>query len=176
MEAIFYANYVIEYSNNNNIEINNLKLQKILYFSNVKKLLESGELLFDESMEKWKYGPVIPSVYHEYKKYGAFPISNKNIVKEIYIFPEKGSLDFSINIKYYDSSELTIDEKNILEATIQNFKNFTPFELVDLTHEHDPWKKSEKEIKEGVQGLKYTTEELLEYFNSNEEVMKWENN
>ncbi|WP_136264516.1 type II toxin-antitoxin system antitoxin SocA domain-containing protein, partial [Streptococcus pyogenes] len=56
MHALFVANYIIEYSNKKGYKINNLKLQKLLYFVNVRNILENGAPLFEESMEKWKYG------------------------------------------------------------------------------------------------------------------------
>ena len=75
--ALFVANYIIEYSNNMGDEMNNLKLQKLLYFINARFLVEENRSLFEENFEKWKFGPVIPSVYHEYKSCGAFGISSE---------------------------------------------------------------------------------------------------
>ena len=81
---LFIANYIIEYSNDKSYSINNLILQKILYFANVIKIVDTKNPLFEEQMEKWKYGPVVPSVYHEYKRFGAFQITKQDIVKESY--------------------------------------------------------------------------------------------
>ncbi len=60
--ALFVANYIIEYSNNKNYEINNLKLQKLLYFVNVRNIVENDVELFSEKMEKWKYSFIFYSV------------------------------------------------------------------------------------------------------------------
>lgn len=43
--ALFIANYIIEYSNEKGYSINNLKLQKLLYFVNVSNLVTNKEPL-----------------------------------------------------------------------------------------------------------------------------------
>ncbi|SUO62406.1 phage protein [Streptococcus pyogenes] len=53
MHALFVANYIIEYSNKKGYKINNLKLQKLLYFVNVRNILENGAPLLKRV---WKSG------------------------------------------------------------------------------------------------------------------------
>ncbi|WP_172507385.1 Panacea domain-containing protein, partial [Enterococcus faecalis] len=65
--AMYVADYIIDYCNKHDIEINNLKLQKVMYYLQAKSLVETNEPLIDEELQKWKYGPVVPTVYHEYK-------------------------------------------------------------------------------------------------------------
>lgn len=48
----------------------NMKLQKMLYYQQGFHLAYFGTPLFDEEIEAWMYGPVVPSVYDEYKSYG----------------------------------------------------------------------------------------------------------
>ena len=48
----------------------NMKLQKMLYYQQGFHLAYFGEPLFDEEIEAWMYGPVVPSVYDEYKSNG----------------------------------------------------------------------------------------------------------
>ena len=48
----------------------NMKLQKMLYYQQGFHLAYFGTPLFDEEIEAWMYGPVVPSVYDEYKNYG----------------------------------------------------------------------------------------------------------
>ena len=50
--------------------INPLKLQSLLYFANGYYMAENlGQALVNEYFEAWDYGPVIPSVYYEFKEY-----------------------------------------------------------------------------------------------------------
>src|SRR5688572_18511108 len=50
--------------------ISNLKLQKLLYYAQGFHLAEHGRALFEERIEAWQHGPVIPTVYPEFKDYG----------------------------------------------------------------------------------------------------------
>ncbi|EGT1937145.1 DUF4065 domain-containing protein, partial [Listeria monocytogenes] len=53
------------------------KLQKMLYYAYAWTLTLTNEKeddlsnkLFPEKFEAWVHGPVIPEIYHEYKRYG----------------------------------------------------------------------------------------------------------
>lgn len=50
--------------------ISPMKAQKLVYFAHGYVLCETREPLLDELFEAWKFGPVLPSLYHECKKYG----------------------------------------------------------------------------------------------------------
>ena len=50
--------------------ITNLKLNKLVYFA-YAFFLRNGCKLFDDPIEAWPYGPVIPDVYHAYKSHGS---------------------------------------------------------------------------------------------------------
>ena len=52
-----------------NISVTPMKLQKLIYFLYREYAQESGEQLFSEQFETWKYGPVLPSVYYEFQGY-----------------------------------------------------------------------------------------------------------
>lgn len=56
--ALFIANYIIEYSNEKGYSINNLKLQKLLYFVNVSNLVTNKEPLFEEKMKNGSTAPL----------------------------------------------------------------------------------------------------------------------
>lgn len=172
--SLFIANYIIEYSNDKGYSINNLILQKILYFANVIKIVDTKNPLFEEQMEKWKYGPVVPSVYHEYKRFGAFQITKQDIVKEYFHFEniENNSLG-NIKICKYQPQDIPELDTNLLKKVIDRFSDVNIFDIVEKTHKQEPWKKYEKLINDGVQGIKYTNEEILNYFNNHPEELEW---
>lgn len=72
------SNYIIELANQNNKEITNFGLQKILYFTFIIAIQQGYELLmkniYDEPFVVWRYGPVVNSVYKEYSTYGSLNI------------------------------------------------------------------------------------------------------
>ena len=77
-KATDIANYFIWKARKEGKPISNKKLQKLLYYSQAWHLvLDDGKPLFDEDFEAWVHGPVIPSIYQKYKKYGFNPIDKK---------------------------------------------------------------------------------------------------
>ena len=44
-------------------QITQMKLHKLLYYAAGWHLGFTGEPLFDEDIEAWQYGPVVPSIY-----------------------------------------------------------------------------------------------------------------
>ena len=65
------SRHVINYSNTQDYGISNLKLQKILYFIQAFFLVSTPEQCFEEKIEAWDFGPVVPEAYREYKQYGS---------------------------------------------------------------------------------------------------------
>ena len=114
--AAHIANYILRYFHVNKLEITHLKLQKLLYIAYGWNLVLNKEhpRLFDESIQAWKLGPVIPSVYYYYK-------NQKEIGDEDYIFSFD---DESI------PSKIPVIDKNddqtlkIVNAVIEKYKNF----------------------------------------------------
>lgn len=74
-ESKAVANYFLSLAKNDCIDVSPMKLLKILYYAHGWHLAISGRPLLDEKVEAWKFGPVVPSVYHEFKGFGLNPIS-----------------------------------------------------------------------------------------------------
>ena len=99
--------------------ISNLKLQKLCYFAQGFYLAINGEKLFNEEIEAWTHGPVIPDLYHEYKIY------------ENQAIPKPKNLDFSIY------KEDTIEFLNEIYSV---FGQYSAWVLRNITHGGKPWK------------------------------------
>ncbi len=74
------ARFFVQYYNDNNLPITNLMLNKLLYFAQGHCLAEYGRPLFDEKIEAWEYGPVVPTIYRKYKDNKRAPIETKQPV------------------------------------------------------------------------------------------------
>lgn len=74
--ALQVANYLVGRSLAGEL-LTNMALQKILYFAEGRYLASQDRLLFDSRIEAWDYGPVVPDVYHEFKRYGSHPITER---------------------------------------------------------------------------------------------------
>lgn len=73
-DAINVAKLVINECAAEGHPVTNLKLQKILYFMWLDWYKERKEPLFDNEIQAWHFGPVIPEVYRRYRRFVADPI------------------------------------------------------------------------------------------------------
>lgn len=99
--------------------ISNLKLQKLVYYAQGFCLAIFDKALFSEQIEAWQHGPVVPELYHEYKKYASGSISK----------PDTLDLDKFGN-----------DEKELMDEVYEVFGQFSALRLRAMTHEEQPWK------------------------------------
>ena len=116
MKAMDVARYILTKCNKEGQPISNLQLQKMLYYIQYEFLRETGEPLFEDDFEAWKFGPVIPVVYYEYSHMGAFRIG--------------------ADYKDYDKilSEMSKDEIDMLNDIIVDKRDMNVWSMVDNTH------------------------------------------
>lgn len=135
------CNYLIDKSLLNGRPLSNISLQKLLYFAQGVHLANRDGLpLFNEDFVAWKFGPVVESVYHEFKIFG-----NNYIAPDFY---QKNDFEKRY-ISFTDS--LTQDHKACLDVTYKAFGHFSAYELVELTHVKDsPWSKAYQEDANNV--------------------------
>src|SRR5262245_56745225 len=69
------ANFFLEKGFKEEIPISPMKVQKLVYFGHGWSLGLTGDPFIEEVIEAWPYGPVIKSLYHEFKGYGNGPIT-----------------------------------------------------------------------------------------------------
>lgn len=65
ISALDVAKYLLRYQDEQNPEITNQKLQKLLYYAQGLSLAIYGKPIFNENILAWSYGPVVRSVYDE---------------------------------------------------------------------------------------------------------------
>lgn len=124
VQAVDIADWFVARANREKEEdfgegISNLKLQKILYFAQAASIVVEGHELFSDDIHAWDYGPVVNSVYHNFK-------SNVSTA----IKKPKAS-------NYLDFDEAT---NTFLEEVWQLFGKYSAAKLVEMAHNHDPWK------------------------------------
>lgn len=69
------ANYFIRKSHATDIGLTPMKLIKLCYIAHGWHLALTGSELLDEVIFAWKYGPVIKTLYRDFKQYGNCQIS-----------------------------------------------------------------------------------------------------
>ena len=63
------ANFFVSQFQKAGDPVTNLKLQKLLYYAQGWHLAFTESPLFDERIEAWPHGPVVPPVYGSFKQY-----------------------------------------------------------------------------------------------------------
>lgn len=116
--------------------LSNLKLQKLLYYMQGFHLAFFDEPFFNESIEAWTYGPVVPVVFQEFKKYKKDSINPDN---------------------YQDDLVLTDDEQQMFDMVYSEYNRYSAVALMNMTHTEGPWK------NHGI-GDVITNEELRAFF------------
>lgn len=142
-DAIEIAKFIIYYCIVRNIPLSNLKLQKLLYFVQAFYLVKFGKSCFKDEIQAWDFGPVVPSVYHVFKQFGAGNIPY--VVPNIY--------DVRDRISKYD-------QKSIL-TVLNVFAKYSASDLVKITHRQKPWKDV---YKPNHHNIIITPESIKEYF------------
>lgn len=125
-DVLEICRHVINYSNEQDYGISNLKLQKVLY------LIQAYFLI--DKIEAWDFGPVIPAAYHEYKQYGSGDIPTI----ESYILFDTDNIWNTERVKFNDDV-ITDEDKKRIDRVIDSFSEYTATDLVSLTHKQSPW-------------------------------------
>lgn len=102
-------------------QLTHMQLQKLVYIAHGYYLAAFNRPLISEPITAWKYGPVIPAIYQNFKCYGGETIS-----------PETS----------HPSLLLPINEEQLLDTVVQAYGSFTGIQLSELTHRpNSPWSK-----------------------------------
>ena len=123
------ASFYIAFTHEHGDTITNLKLQKLMYYTQARFLAVHDTPMFERDFEAWVHGPVLRPLYHDYKKFSYSPIThdeyNDKSMGEIW----KG---FSENVK------------STIDYVIENYYIHNAFQLELLTHSEPPWQLARK--------------------------------
>lgn len=123
------CNTIIKKSFDENISVSPMKLQKLMYFIYRDYLQKTNEPLFIEEFQAWQYGPVLQSVYDEFKTFKANRITRfaKTANNEVYIINE--SLDPILSL--------------VINSVWNQYKNLDGITLSQITHKDGgAWRKA----------------------------------
>lgn len=110
MLSIDVANYLID-KWGDKIVLTNLKLNKLVYFTQADSLRLTGSPIFEDEIQAWQYGPVEPMVYRNFSAHG------RNRITEPTSHPD-------------------VSQKNadIIDGVAKELGNLSAFDLVNLSH------------------------------------------
>lgn len=118
-KAIDIANKLLKYAADSpeGEYMSNMKLQKMLYYQQGFHLAYFDTPLFDEELEAWMYGPVVPCVYDTFQSYGSRGIepSGKGVTLEK-------------------------EEEALFAEVCRIYGAYSATGLMNMTHSEKPWK------------------------------------
>jgi uncharacterized phage-associated protein len=110
-------------------EMTAMKLQKLVYYSQAWSLVWDEEPLFNDRIEAWVNGPVVPALYQGHR--GKFKVSD---------WPEG------------DPSRLTPQQRETIDAVLDYYGKKSSQWLSDLTHREAPWLEAREGLEPGDPG------------------------
>lgn len=134
------ANFLIEHTDNNNLRLTNLRMQKLLYFIQSYALISLDRPAFTQDFQAWNYGPVVPELYRTYSHNGSGLIKSAQRIMKLdgSATYENGVFNFNFNTK--DAREIGDELKSIVVEVCETFRGRSDFDLVHLSHELGTWK------------------------------------
>lgn len=140
------ANFFLKKGSEENIPISLMKLLKLVFIAHgwVLALLDNRDgILADENIEAWKHGPVIPSLYHEFKRFKDNPI-------DVWSQTTTDETDSNFELKPLFLEKESIADKSkllqVFDAVWEAYKEYSAWGLSRITHEvGTPWQKTYKE-------------------------------
>lgn len=133
--ALAVANYFVDLAKKEGAQITLLGLVKRVYIAHGFSLAIFHKSLLDprfDKVEAWKYGPVIPCVYHSFKHYRANPITQKTEVMEWD--------DTNCALTFHAPELRDEDAKKIVEMVWKRYGGMSDSQMVTLTHQKGtPW-------------------------------------
>lgn len=134
-----------------------LQVIKMVYIAHGYSLAILGKPLVEEAVEAWRYGPVLPSVYHSAKRYGGGKITQL-LYSGIKTDDRKGVED----AKNFFRNRIPLRQRAILDGVLDVYGEFNGHQLINMTHVvGSPW---DRHYKKGVAGRQIPNGTIKEHY------------
>jgi uncharacterized phage-associated protein len=141
------ADLILAFAKERGVEMTNLKLQKILYYAQAWYLAVLDKPLFNERIEAWIHGPVIPPVFGDFKCYRWNPI------------------DYVPTNLREDVGDPRWPISECVEEIMDGYGAFSGPELEALTHQEAPWKDARKGLPSDAPSTNIISHEsMIEFY------------
>lgn len=108
-----YASEVVDYIQSSlNVDLKETKMHKLLYYIQGWSLAWTGKPLFEDEIQAWRHGPVVPSIYHRKPHQTTCP------------------QQFNLNA----------EQIGIIDSVVELYGGMGSRKLVELTHAESPWR------------------------------------
>ena len=141
MSAQTIADDILKIAKEQGISLTPMQLMKLVYIAYGWALAMTGERIFNDRIEAWKYGPVIPNLYHATKHFGRNEIPHTLIGDTPITHPEI---------------------QDFLRGVVEGYGHFSGIALSNLTHKAGtPWANS---YEPNVFGIQIPDRDILNHY------------
>ena len=118
-----------------------MKLHKLLYYAQAWHLVWDEEPLFEERIEAWANGPVVPAIYRQHR--GQFRIDSWD----------------------GDAGNLVPNEAESVDVVLEDYGHMSAHDLSVLSHREAPWRDARGDLRQGERSTEeITTAAMHEYY------------
>jgi len=129
-DPIAVANDFIALANNARRPVDQMKLQKLVYYGHGYSLALFDCPLLDEEVQAWPYGPVVPTLYSVFRNYGNDPITKLGYDRFKRAWPKSVPA----------LPESAKEARAIIHRVWREYGKYTGIQLSNLTHQANaPW-------------------------------------
>ncbi|OZC35628.1 hypothetical protein B9Q17_00850 [Marinobacter vinifirmus] len=107
-KALSVAAAMLEKARDRNIYLTPMQLLKLVYIAHGWTLGLLSRPLVDDDVEAWRYGPVIPAVYHAVKHYRDSPVSRIDTATPAHLDPEEADIVDQVLTIYGDKNGIML--------------------------------------------------------------------
>ena len=146
-----FANLILDWAEAIAVPITPMKLQKLLYYCHADFLSLYGKPLIDDQFEAWQFGPVMPSVFQEFKQFSGNPISSRAkrfnpVTAVVEVAPPCSLGDAELQVK----------------ALFNLYVRFSATSLSNMSHvENGPWSEALARFDRGVNPGRRISNDLI---------------
>ncbi len=113
------------YYGQNGVLMDEMKMHKLMYFSQRESLMYNNESLFDATFYGWKYGPVLKEVRSAY-------------------------MSGALSLKSFE--KVSDDTMDLLKSVLERYGSLSSWKLSSLSHEEFSWKKARRGLEAADDG------------------------
>tara|TARA_A100001391_G_scaffold190334_1_gene162535 strand:- start:221 stop:727 length:507 start_codon:yes stop_codon:yes gene_type:complete len=129
-DARAIANVILDDADQLGVELTNLAIQKVLYFCHGWHLVQYQRPLIRQQFEAWKYGPVISSVYSEFKDSGEHAIGRHRASR----------LNPKLRMREIALDPIDPDHLTAISRVVSCYARVDALKLMQMTHvPYGPW-------------------------------------
>ncbi len=150
------ANYFLDLADKQGETITPLKLQKLLYCAHGWHLAVYGKPLLREAIEAWKWGPVISSIYHEFKGFKGKPITSRAMD-----FRQDADGNWGFYVPQISAEKIRSADEH-LHKVWNTYRSWTAGQMADASHrEGSPWRQVVAKMGDEIRPNEHIDDDLI---------------